>query len=202
MQCLEIIGTIVGLLYIYLEYKASVWLWLTGIIMPAIYIFVYFDAGFYADTGINIYFLFAGLYGWIVWLGKTRKPKRTIDDNTSVKDNQTVLRITRAPKKYYLRLAAITAVVFASIAYILINFTDSTVPYGDSFTTALSITGLWMLTRKYVEQWIVWIIVDIVCCGLYLYKGLYPTGALYGLYTIIAVFGYFKWLRMMEEHKA
>lgn len=197
MQYLEITGTVIGLLYIYLEYKASIWLWLTGIVMPAIYIFVYFDSGFYADMGINIYFLLAGLYGWAAWMGKTRKIKQ--GNKTAVVEKE--LPITRTPKKYYFRLSIITIAVFALIAYILINFTDSTVPYGDSFTTALSITGLWMLTRKYVEQWLVWIVVDIVCCVLYIYKGLVPTGILYGLYTIIAVFGYFKWLKMMRAEK-
>lgn len=201
MQYLEITGAAIGLLYIYLEYKASVWLWLTGIIMPAIYIFVYFDSGFYADMGISIYFLLAGLYGWTVWLGKTRKKGRKGKVQHDGPEAGP-LPITRTPAKYYLRLSAITAAVFALIAYILINFTDSTVPYGDSLTTALSVTGLWMLTRKYVEQWLVWIAVDIVSCGLYLYKGLYPTGVLYGLYTVIAVFGYFKWLRMMQADKA
>ncbi len=60
---------------------------------------------------------------------------------------------------------------------------------------------MWMLARKYVEQWLVWIAVDVVCCGLYIYKGLYFTSALYGLYTIIAVFGYFEWRRLMNREE-
>ena len=74
-------------------------------------------------------------------------------------------------------------------------------PYGDSFTTALSITALWMLSRKYAEQWLVWIAVDIVSAGLYFYKGLCPTGVLYTLYAVAAVAGYFKWLKMMKNGK-
>lgn len=193
MDKLEIIGTAVGLLYIYFEYKASVWVWLTGIIMPAIYIFVYYDSGFYADMGINIYYLIAGLYGWGMWMGRRlwRKEDRQ-------KRDAAPLLISRTPRREILPLVLTAAVSFAVIAWILLSFTDSDVPYGDSFTTALSIVGLWMLARKYVEQWIVWIVVDIACCGLYLYKGLYPTAALYGLYAIIAVFGYFKWARLMK----
>ena len=72
------------------------------------------------------------------------------------------------------------------------------VPWLDSFTTALSIVGMWMLARKYIEQWFAWILVDIVCCGLYIYKDLYFTSALYGLYSIIAIFGYFKWKKIMN----
>lgn len=66
-QTLEIIGTIVGLVYLWLEYRASIYLWIAGIIMPAIYIFVYYDAGLYADFGINIYYLGAAVYGWMMW---------------------------------------------------------------------------------------------------------------------------------------
>jgi len=101
---------------------------------------------------------------------------------------------------YSLRLPfyAQAFVAFIGIAWILIEYTDSNVPWLDSFTTALSIVGMWMLARKYIEQWFAWIIVDIVCCGLYIYKDLYFTSALYGLYSIIAIFGYFKWKKLMN----
>lgn len=182
---LEIIGATVGLVYLWLEYRASIYLWIAGIIMPAIYIFVYYDAGLYADFGINIYYLLAAVYGWMAWMygGNSRKGEKK------------ELPITHAPMKIYLPLTIVFLVAFVGIAWILIEFTDSNVPWLDSFTTALSIVGMWMLARKYVEQWWVWIVVDVVCCGLYIYKDLYFTSALYGLYSIIAIFGYFKWQR-------
>lgn len=101
-------------------------------------------------------------------------------------------------RRYYLPLFFVFIISFFSIAWILIEYTDSNVPWLDSFTTALSIVGMWMLARKYIEQWFAWILVDIVCCGLYIYKDLYFTSALYGLYSIIAIFGYFKWKRLMS----
>ena len=97
-----------------------------------------------------------------------------------------------------LPLFLVFVVSFLGIAWILIAYTDSNVPWLDSFTTALSIVGMWMLARKYIEQWFAWILVDIVCCGLYIYKDLYFTSALYGLYSIIAIFGYFKWKKLMS----
>ena len=106
--------------------------------------------------------------------------------------------ITHTPLKRYLPLLLVFLAAFFGIAWILIRFTDSNVPWLDSFTTALSIIGMWMLARKYVEQWWAWIVVDVVCCGLYIYKELYFTSALYGLYSIIAIFGYFKWKQMMH----
>ena len=181
-QTLEIIGTLVGLLYLWLEYKASIYLWIAGIIMPAIYIFVYYNAGLYADFGINIYYLGAAIYGWMMW-------------KYGAFLRRTILKKTAANIENPQQQPPAT---FAGIAWILINFTDSNVPLLDSFTTALSIIGMWMLARKYVEQWWAWIGVDAVSAGLYVYKGLDFTAALYALYTIIAIFGYFKWKKMMK----
>ena len=181
---LELIGTIVGIIYLWLEYKASIHLWIAGIIMPAIYIFVYYDAGLYADFGINIYYLLVAVYGWIMWKYGGRVGKE--------------LPITSMPKRNVLPLTITAIAVFLFIAFVLICFTDSTVPWLDSFTTALSIIGMWMLARKYIEQWWVWIVVDVASAGLYIYKELYFTSALYLLYAIIAIFGYRKWKEMKQ----
>lgn len=190
MNYLEITGTLIGLIYLWLEYKASIYLWIAGVIMPAIYIFVYYNAGLYADVGINIYYLIAAAYGWAVWM-KGSKEQKTNEDKQE-------LPITHTPLKTYLPLTLVFLLALFGIAWILIRYTDSNVPWLDSFTTALSIIGMWMLARKYVEQWFAWIVVDVVCCGLYIYKELYFTSALYGLYSIIAIFGYLKWKQMMN----
>ena len=157
--------------------------------MPAIYIFVYYKAGLYADFGINIYYLIAAIYGWIVWKYGNSGEKEKKD-----------LPITKMPWKYYLPLTGVLAVSLLGLAYVLINFTDSNVPWLDSFTTAMSIVAMWMLAQKYIEQWVAWIAVDTVCCGLYIYKGLYFTSGLYGIYSIIAIFGYIKWKRLMQSN--
>ena len=88
--------------------------------------------------------------------------------------------------------------LFVAIGYILLFFTDSNVPWWDSFTTALSVIALWMLAHKYIEQWLVWIVIDVACCGIYVYKGLYFTAFLYGFYAVVAIFGYLKWKKMMQ----
>lgn len=183
---LEVLGTIVGLIYLWLELKASIYLWIAGFVMPAIYIVVYYQAGLYADFGIQIYYLLAAFYGLVIWY----KPKA--DSNKEIP----VISLTPRKTKPMLWLAAL--VLWVGISTFLDKCTDSNVPYYDGFTTALSIVGLWMLSRKYIEQWIVWAVVDAVCFGLYIYKGIYATSMLYGLYTIIAIFGYFKWKRMMQ----
>ena len=184
---LEIIGTIVGLAYLWLEYRASIYLWIASIIMPAIYIFVYYEAGLYADFGINIYYLGAAIYGWLVWKFGHRSDGESKD-----------MPITHMPQRSWLKAGVVYAVAQFFIAWILINFTDSDVPWWDAFTTALSVVGMWMLARKYLEQWWVWIVVDVVCVGLYIYKELYFTAGLYALYAIIAIFGWLNWKKLMK----
>ncbi len=186
MFWLEVAGATIGLIYLWLEYRASVWLWVANIVMPAVYIHIYAESGFYADMGINIYYLLASIYGWIMW--------RHHNGNTGEE-----LPITHTPHRQIVPLALIGLVCWGAILFILLRYTDSTVPYGDSFTTAASIVALYMLAHKYVEQWVVWIVVDVVCCWLYISKGLYPTAALYGLYSVLAIFGYRRWLQMINS---
>ena len=163
LNFLEIFGTIVGLVYLWLEYRASIYLWIAGIVMPAIYIFVYYKAGLYADFGINIYYLIAAIYGWFFWMWGHRKKKGQLTTaDASTGDTPKDLPIVHTPGKCYLPLFLVFVVSFLGIAWILIAYTDSNVPWLDSFTTALSIVGMWMLARKYVEQWFAWILVDIV----------------------------------------
>lgn len=186
---LELIGTLVGLIYLWLEYRASIYLWAASIVMPAIYIFVYYDAGFYTDFGINIYYLGAALYGWAVW---------KYGNKTNV---QAEFPITHIPTRNILKAALVFAIAFVAIAWLLIHHTDSNVPWCDAFTTALSIIGMWMLARKYVEQWWVWMMVDAVCVGLYIYKELHFTAALYALYAIVSIFGWMNWKNIMKNYE-
>ena len=108
------------------------------------------------------------------------------------------LYITFTPRKLFMPLFVVLCLVFALIGGILATYTDSTIPWWDSFTTALSIIAMWMLAHKYVEQWLVWLVVDVISCGLYLYKDLYFTSFLYGLYAVIAFGGYLRWKQLMN----
>ena len=181
---LEIVGTIIGFVYLWQEVKASIWLWLTGIVMPAIYTVVFYKSGLYADFGIQVYYIVAALYGFLFWKFGKKQDKPLPIVHTSVR--QGVI------------LFLITVLVFIPIYLILTKFTDSTVPFYDSATTALSIVALWMLAKKHVEQWFVWIAVDAVSSALYFYKGIYFTAVLYAVYTVVAIYGYKKW-NLMEK---
>ena len=188
---LEIAGFVIGLLYLWWEYHANSTLWLASLIMPAISMWIYFSKGLYADFGINIYYLLIAIYGYWVWTRGGRNKKNT--------DSGSAVPITHIPFRILAGASGVFAAVWCAIYLILTNFTNSTVPLCDSFTTALSIVAMWLLAKKYVEQWIAWVLVDIVCVGLYIYKGIYFYATLYAVYSVVACFGYRKWLRLMHE---
>ncbi len=186
---LDILTTILGLIYILLEYKASIGLWIVGIIMPALDIYLYYSHGLYGDAGMAVYYTAAAIYGYLVWKFGRKKNQKGMQ-----------MPITHFRTKLILPTIIFFFVAMAATYYVLTNFTDSTVPLLDSFTNALSFVGLWALARKYIEQWIVWIIVDAVSCYLYINKGIPFKAGLYGLYVVIAVLGYQKWKKMMEAN--
>lgn len=188
---LQIVGVVLGLLYLWLEYKANIWLWVVGIIMPLVHGTLYFRSGLYADFSMQLYYVLAGVYGLIVW-------SRGAKDKSKEK-NKKELKIASTPLAVWVAIVGMYLALHAAIYLFLVHFTDSTVPFWDSLTTALCIVAYWMLSRKYVEQWLVWLIVDVVTVGLYLYKDIPLTAGLYALYSAMAVAGYMRWRRMMKE---
>ena len=185
-QYIEILGVLFSLLYLYFSIRQNILLWPMGIISALLYMVVFFRSKFYADMGLNGYYLIVSVYGWIIW-------KRGIDHTG------TELPVTRIRLKLALILVLVTAAAFFGIGLILDRFTDSPIPYWDAFTTALSFTATWMLARKILEHWILWMIVDAVSMGLYLYRGLYPTLVLFAIYTAMAVIGFIQWKKTLQH---
>ncbi|MBQ8098095.1 MAG: nicotinamide mononucleotide transporter [Bacteroidaceae bacterium] len=185
---LDIFTTLLGLLYIALEYKASIWLWLVGIVMPALDIWLYWSHGLYGDAGMAAYYTLAGFYGFAAWkVGQSRARK-----------GHAPLLISHFPRRLWLPVGVVFVLLWVGTYAMLVRFTNSTIPVTDAFTNALSFVGLWLLSRKYIEQWVVWIIVDVVSTYLYVTKGIPFKAGLYGLYVIIAIMGYRKWKLMMS----
>lgn len=183
----EIVGFCLGVLYLYYEYKANARVWIVSLLMTLVSMQVYYSRGLYADFAMNIYYVVMAVYGYVTWTFHLRKHKKP------------ELPIRRAGARVLVGCAVALAGVYAVIAAWLVLFTDSTVPYFDAFTTAMSIIATWMLARKYVQQWLAWLVVDAVCVGLYAYKGIYLYAILYGAYTVVAWLGYRKWLRLMRQ---
>lgn len=181
---LQIVGTLLGLLYLWLEYKANIWVWIVGAIMPMVHGVLYLSSGIYADAAMQLYYVVAGIYGLFVWLrGEKRSEKRVDIQNT--------------PKQWVLPLIMVYVILHVALYFLLTEFTDSRVPFFDSMSTALSVVAMWMLSRKLVEQWLVWLVVDMISVGLYLYKGIPITALLYTLYCALAVAGYMRWRKQV-----
>ena len=213
---LDIVTTILGLIYLVLEYRASIALWVVGIVMPAMDIYLYWSHGLYGDAGMAVYYTLAAIYGYAVWkFGAKwkRMLKRSNAADTSLNaagsdaseassaegGSSEDLPITFFPRRLVLRTLGFFLLAWGATYYVLVAYTNSTVPLLDAFTNALSFVGLWALARKYVEQWLFWIAVDVVCCYLYVVKGIPFKAGLYGLYVVIAVLGYMKWKGLAKK---
>ena len=186
---LQIIGVALGLLYLYFEYKANIWLWVIGLIMPIVHGTLYFRQGLYADFSMELYYILAGIYGLIAWRRGDKKSKGE-------------LKISYTPRVAWVAIVGVYVLLHATIYMLLVTFTDSNVPFWDSLTTSLSVVAYWLLSRKYVEQWLVWLAVDVITVGLYIYKDIPLTAGLYALYSALAIAGYMRWRRVIESQKA
>lgn len=184
---IELIGAVLGIAYIFFSIRQSILTWPVGLLTSALYVWVFFVSKLYADMGLQLYYVVISVYGWYEWL------KENPDSN----DEQ--LKISRINLKLGVILFLIGIVLFALIWFILENYTDSPVPVADAFATSLSIVATWMLARKILEHWLVWIFVDAFSIGLFFYKGLMPTVILFVVYTFMAFAGYIEWKKNLLE---
>jgi nicotinamide mononucleotide transporter len=177
---IEVTATLLSLIYVWLSVKQKLSLWLFGFLSAALFAVVFFQAKLYAVMTLQFYYLAVSVYGWLSW----KKGKTATGDELTVK---------KISSREVLIFTIVTFVVFIIYYYILENHTDSPLPLIDSATTALSITATWMLARKIIEHWLIWIVVDVISASLYLYKELYSTSLLFVVYTIMAVVGFLQW---------
>jgi nicotinamide mononucleotide transporter len=177
---IEVLGAILGIAYIFFSIRQNILTWPTGLLTSVIYIAVFYKSKLYADMSLQVYYVIISIYGWYFWI----KGKST-NNNGSVP-------VRKTGKRLWFKLAAISGIIYVVILYIL-KLTDSDIAYLDSMTTALSIVATWMLAKKYIEHWIIWIFVDLFSSGMYVYKNLWPTVILFLIYSVMAYFGYIKW---------
>lgn len=177
---IEVTGVVLSVVYLLLSIRQNIYLWPVGLLSAVMYIIVFYEAKFYADMGLNGYYFVISIYGWINWSGANRK-------------KETELPVVRAGTRRAISLTGIAILLFFILGFLLDHYTDSPIPYWDALTTSGSIVATWMLTKKILEHWIIWIFVDLVSMGLYVYRGLYPTVILFGIYTVMAVVGYTQW---------
>lgn len=189
-QLLEYSGVVTGILYLLLEIKQHRAMWIIGFLTSLFYIFIFFNAKIYADMGLNIYYVCISIYGFWQW-GKSRKKQK---EATQVDNNgKDMILYRHITPLLFIKICCSITSIFLFLYFLLQHFTDSPIPTGDAFTTAIGIVATWMLAKRIIEHWFFWIIVNAVSIYLYYLRGLYPTMFLYICYGVLAIVGLYTW---------
>ena len=175
---LEVIGVITGLLCVWLAAINNIWNWPVAMISVGIYIYIFFFAKLYADMGLQIYFMVMNIYGWYYW---AKEP-----------DDATKMPIVMISRKE-LAWSILAVIVFTVILGTGLKYTPASFPYLDSFCTACSLVAQVWLARKILENWLIWLFVDIVYVGIYILKDLDLTAVMYAILVVMAIYGYLDW---------
>jgi nicotinamide mononucleotide transporter len=184
---LEAVAVFFGLLSVWYAKKVNILVYPTGIISVLIYVYICFFAGLYADMGINFFYFIVSLFGWYKW---TRK------DYTNK-----VMAVSSCSTKQHITGILATVGFFFILQYVLRHFTDSTVPYWDAFTTAIFIVGMGLMALKKIENWIYWIVGDLVSIPLYFHKDLVLTSFQFAVFLVLAVMGYLEWRKIIISNQ-
>jgi len=180
-------ATVFGLLSVWFSLKENILVFPTGIINTSIYVYILYFTGLYGDMSINAYYFAMSIYGWYMWTRRT-------DGSHDIS-----IRHSTAKEKYY--SVGLLIASYISLSFVLKNFTSSTVPYIDAFTTALFFVGMWLMAKKIIDNWVYWIIADFITIPLYIYKGLTITAFQYLIFTILAIAGYIEWKKQINKQK-
>jgi nicotinamide mononucleotide transporter len=178
---LEKIAVVFGLANVYLTVRQNIWCWPIGAVMVSLYIYIFFHTKLYSDAGLNVFFLVMQFYGWYQW---TRGPVEHARSLSAVKTLDT--------KGWALTIAGVLAGT-AALGTAMHRYTDAALPYPDAFTTLLSVFAQFLMTRKVLENWTLWIVADIVYIGVYTSKSLYWTAGLYVIFLGLCIEGYREW---------
>lgn len=185
LKMLELGGLIFGLLCVFFLIKESILTWPAGIIYVLISFVIFIQAKLYADFILHVFFLILNIYGWYYWVSGRKHDEAQVPVST-----------TPLNTLFVVLLASIGGI--GVCGYLLNNFTDASLPYWDSATSVLSIAAMWLTAKKKIENWIIWLFVDVMATGIYFYKELYFYCALYFIYIVMAVLGYLAWKRSMN----
>lgn len=188
MSWLESTAVAFGIISVFLSVRQHIWSWPTAIVNVLMYVLVFRDAKLYADMGLQVVYFVLSVYGWYEWLYGG--------------ENRTVLKVSRATPRSMVTLTAIALVSVAALGTFLARSTDAALPYMDSATTSTSLVAQWMMTRKVLENWAVWMAVDVVYVGMFIFKHLYLTAGLYAVFFVLAAMGLREWKASWEADRA
>ncbi len=184
----EILGLIFGLLAVIFLVKENIWTWPFGIAYVLVSFIVFYQAKLYADLVLHVFFLILNVYGWIEW-------------SRGSKDSGEELPISISSLRRSVILVFLSILGIITTGYLMTRYTDASLPYWDSTTSILSITGMWLTARKKIDNWVYWFLVDVLATGIYFYKEMYFYALLYFIYIGLAVAGYLEWKKLMDKQR-
>ena len=188
MNAVEIFGLFTGTLSIALLIRQNIWTWPVGIAYTLASLYIFFTAKLYADFALHVLFLIMSSYGWYYWLhGNSRFDSE--------------IPVSSESKKVLAYSIIICSFIIILTSNLFIIYTDADIPYWDNTTSCLSVLAIWLQSRKKIESWIFWLIIDILSVGIYFYKGLYFYSLLYSIYVVMAFLGYVTWLESYRNDK-
>ncbi len=187
MTPIEIAATGFGLACVYLYIRENIWCWPTGIAMVVLYAYIFYEVRLYSDMALQVVYIFVQIYGWHYWL-------RGRDDSD--------VPITRLDRRQWGLVVAVTGLGAVLLGSFMFHLTDADLPFWDAATTAMSLMAQFLIGRKKLENWLLWITVDVLSVGIYLYKALYLTAGLYAVFLVMAGIGYLTWRRHYRESAA
>jgi nicotinamide mononucleotide transporter len=180
---LELVAFVLAIAMVVFNMRVNPLGWPLAIGSSWLYFFLFWNSKLYGDAGLQIFFVVVAFWGWWQWL------RGTADDGSA-------LRVRALGARQRWQLLAVLTVAWPATGLFLKTTTDTDVPWWDAFPTAASVIGQWLLGRKYVENWLVWIVVNVVSVALFAYKGLWLTVILYGVFIVMSVFGWRAWRRL------
>jgi nicotinamide mononucleotide transporter len=185
-SCAETFGFVTGVANVWLVTRQNIWSWPLGVLNAVFYMIVFARTGLYSDTGLQVVYFTLSLYGWWHWWrgGPDRAP----------------VVVRRTPRSLALLLAGIALVTWVTLATITSRIPGAALPWLDSILVAISLVAMWMMTRKLLENWLLWIAVDVVYIGLFINRGLPLTAVLYTVFLGLATLGFFQWRKSAAQH--
>jgi nicotinamide mononucleotide transporter len=182
-SCLEVVAVAFGIVSVFLSVRENIWSWPTALINVALYTVLFYETGLYSDMGLQVVYFVLSIYGWYEWLygGK----------------GKTELQLSRTPRSVWIAVSIIGVAFWAIDGYATSHLPNVSLPYVDAATTTVSLVAQYMMTRKYLENWTLWIIVDVVYVGMLMFKGLNLTAFNYAIYLILAVMGHVAWRKSL-----
>ena len=195
MAWLELTGLVSGLLCVWLLIRQNVWTFPIGLLYSFVSVAVFFKQHLYADVLLSGYYVLMNGYGWYYWLYGGERA------STAGRSGSHELPVTHTPRRTLVLLGIITGAATLMMAWFFDNHTGADLPYWDSTTTCLSFAAMWMTARKYLENWILWLVVDVIATGIYLVKGIELYAVLYGVYLGMAVMGWRAWQQTLHREQ-